>query len=216
MHAPRMPLKGMRRRSSGGESDSGKPDLGSSPSGGLTAVRPHLTALSPLQSFSPLHPPGEGSNPSQSRSHSRTPSWQSSGTLSGSALASLSSSPVVSPVGGLQHSIAQAMRSPLALSPQRAPVEDASDEKGQGAEGLKRSRSNASSVTKSLSRRQSFAASRASMGDVRPSSEKNQGQVPFHSHRGGLISKLLIVKAPAKDSQGEKENKAETPLGSRQ
>lgn len=188
--------------------------MGSSTSGGLTAVRPHLTALSPLQSFSPLHPPGETtSNPAHSRSHSRTPSWQSTGTLSGSAAASLSNSPVLSPIGGLQHSIAQAMRSPLASSPQSAPAVDASDDKGQGAEGLKRSRSNASSITKSLSRRQSFAASRASMGDVRPASEKAQ---PFHSHRGGLISKLLIVKAPAKDSQGEKENKAETPLGSRQ
>lgn len=212
MQAPRQPLKGMRRRSSGGDSDSGKADgLGTSPSGGLTPGRPHLSALSPLQNFSPLHPAAETtSNPSRSRTHSRTPSWQS-----GSALAtSLSNSPVMSPV---QHmNMANAMRSRLAGSPQSAPPVEGGDEKGQRPGGLQRSRSNASSVTKSLSRRQSFAASRASMTDIQPAAERSQGQVPFHSHRGGLISKLLIVKAPVKDSQGGKESNSEAASGNRQ
>ena len=219
MPAPRLPLKGMRRRSSGGESESGKADsLGTSPSVGLAPARPHLTALSPLQSFSPLHPPADASSDaSRSRSHSRTPSWQSASGLSASVLATSSNnSPNASPV---QHTnMAQAMRSALAGGPKSAPLgEGANAEEGaRSAEGLKRSRSNASSVSRSLSRRQSFAASRASMADIRPASERNQGQVPFHPHRGGLISKLLIVKAPAKDTQGEKEIATEQPLGNRQ
>lgn len=216
----RMQLKGMRRRSSGEpshEGDMGKPEpSGMATAGGLTATRPHLTALSPLQSFSPLNPQADGlANPPRSRTHSRTPSWQSqTGGVPGPSLAN---SPVLSTPGGLQQlNTAQGLRAPFGSSPKSAPVAEGNEEKGQGAEGLSRSRSNASSVTRSLSRRQSFAASRASLTELNTPVERGQGGPTFHSHQGGLISKLMIVKAPSnKDAQGDKGKRTDEVAGNR-
>lgn len=209
----------MRRRSSGEpEGDSGKPEnQGLQATSGLTGTRPSfLNALSPLQTFSPLHPSDSLSNPSRSRTHSRTPSGQMQlGSVpSPSQGLSLGNSPT-SAVGGLHQLNAMGSRTPYGSSPKTAPILDSNEEKGQGAEGLSRSRSNASSVTRSLSRRQSFAASRASLSEAAPA-ERAQGAPTFHSHQGGLISKLMIVRAPQnKDAQGDKGKKIEEGAGNR-
>lgn len=208
--AARMTLKGMRRRSSGGEPGEGE-NQGLPTTGGLAATRPSfLNALSPLQTFSPLHPASDTlSNPSRSRTHSRTPSGQMQlGSVpSPSPGISLGNSPTSTSGGVQQLNAMQGLRTPYASSPKSAPLLD--EEKGQGAEGLSRSRSNASSVTRSLSRRQSFAASRASLSEMAPA-ERTPGAPAFHSHQGGLISKLMIVRAPPnRDAQGEKGKKIE-------
>ncbi|KAJ9122271.1 hypothetical protein QFC22_001691 [Naganishia vaughanmartiniae] len=211
----KMQLRGMRRRSSGGSldgSETGRPDGAASATlGGLTATRPHLTALSPLQSFSPLHPltdsPG-GAGGSRSRTHSRTPSWQSSGSQSAALLGASAISPIMLPQSaGLQLST-QNLSSNTAVGPKTPGTGDDNAEKQIPATaGLSRSRSNASSVTRSLSRRQSFAASRASISLTEQNSATGQGIFAggsgsgLHAHQGGLISKLLIVKAPSKGTE---------------
>ncbi|KAJ9100504.1 hypothetical protein QFC21_003543 [Naganishia friedmannii] len=220
----KMQLRGMRRRSSGGSQDGsemGRSDgTAAAALGGLTATRPHLTALSPLQSFSPLHPIEGGS---RSRTHSRTPSWQSSGSQSAAFLGTSAISPIMMPQsGGLQLSM-QNLRSNTAnaaLSPKTPGTGDDSAEKqGSGTGGLSRSRSNASSVTRSLSRRQSFAASRASISLTEQNPANGQGVFAggsgsgLHAHQGGLISKLSIVKAPSKGV--EKGTPAEEASGNR-
>ncbi|KAJ9093928.1 hypothetical protein QFC19_008162 [Naganishia cerealis] len=217
----RMQLRNTRTRSSEDNSDLGKSDSPTGPTpGGLTATRPHLTALSPLQSFSPLHPQTDvptGAGGSRSRTHSRTPSWQSAtGSQSGSFRGSSGGSPIQPVSGGLQQLNTQNLRASVGAGPKSAPgtVDDGADKAGSTG-GLSRSRSNASSVTRSLSRRQSFAASRASF----PLTEQNpniggQGAggigSALHAHQGGLISKLLIVKAPSKPGEESSGNRART------